>query len=82
MLDVRQGIVHVIGPELGLSLLPRESDRLWTLNAVRVPDDVDEPSVRTHLLDEFNIEIGAGLGPLAGFGVSRRSTGAPPGPTT
>ena len=52
--------------EMGLSLLPPESDRLWTLNAVRVPDGVDEAAVRTHLLDQFNIEIGAGLGPLAG----------------
>jgi alanine-glyoxylate transaminase/serine-glyoxylate transaminase/serine-pyruvate transaminase len=50
----------------GLSLLPPESDRLWTLNAVRVPAGVDEPAVRMHLLDEFGIEIGAGLGPLAG----------------
>ena len=41
-------------------------ERLWTLNAVRVPDGVDEAAVRKHLLDEFNIEIGAGLGPLAG----------------
>ena len=52
--------------ELGLTLLPPEPDRLWTLNAVRVPEGVDEPSVRKHLLDEYNIEIGAGLGPLAG----------------
>ena len=52
--------------ELGLTLLPAEADRLWTLNAVRVPDGVDEPTARKHLLDEFNIEIGAGLGPLAG----------------
>ena len=52
--------------ELGLTLLPPEQDRLWTLNTVRVPDGVDEPSVRKHLLDEYNIEIGAGLGPLAG----------------
>jgi len=52
--------------EIGLSLLPRESDRLWTLNAVRVPPGVDEAGVRMHLLDQFNIEIGAGLGPLAG----------------
>ena len=43
-----------------------EGERLWTLNAVRVPDGVDEAAVRKHLLDEFNIEIGAGLGPLAG----------------
>ena len=33
---------------------------------MRVPDGVDEPTVRMHLLDEYNIEIGAGLGPLAG----------------
>lgn len=51
---------------IGLSLLPPEGERLWTLNAVRVPDGVDEANVRKHLLDEFNIEIGAGLGPLAG----------------
>jgi alanine-glyoxylate transaminase/serine-glyoxylate transaminase/serine-pyruvate transaminase len=50
----------------GLSVLPREGERLWTLNAVRVPENVDDAAVRRHLLDEFNIEIGAGLGPLAG----------------
>ena len=51
---------------LGLSVLPREGERLWTLNAVKVPDGVDEAEVRKHLLETFNIEIGAGLGPLAG----------------
>ena len=51
---------------LGLSLLPPASERLWTLNAVRVPDGVDEGAVRRTLLEEFNIEVGAGLGPLAG----------------
>jgi alanine-glyoxylate transaminase / serine-glyoxylate transaminase / serine-pyruvate transaminase len=51
---------------LGLTVLPREGERLWTLNAIRVPDGVDESAVRRYLLDEFNIEIGAGLGPLAG----------------
>ena len=51
---------------LGLSLLPPPPERLWTLNAVRVPDGVDEADVRRRLLDEFSIEIGAGLGPLAG----------------
>jgi alanine-glyoxylate transaminase/serine-glyoxylate transaminase/serine-pyruvate transaminase len=51
---------------IGLGLLPPEGERLWTLNAVRVPDGVDEAAVRKVLLDEFNIEIGAGLGPLAG----------------
>ena len=33
---------------------------------MRVPDGVDEAAVRRRLLDEFSIEIGAGLGPLAG----------------
>ncbi|MGE5245981.1 MAG: pyridoxal-phosphate-dependent aminotransferase family protein [Betaproteobacteria bacterium] len=51
---------------LGLTVLPPEGERLWTLNAVRVPDGVDEAAVRRHLLDEFGIEIGSGLGPLAG----------------
>ena len=51
---------------LGLSLLPPAGERLWTLNAVTVPDGIDEAAVRRRLLDEFSIEIGAGLGPLAG----------------
>jgi alanine-glyoxylate transaminase / serine-glyoxylate transaminase / serine-pyruvate transaminase len=51
---------------LGLSLLPPDGERLWTLNAVKVPDGIDEAAVRRRLLDEFSIEIGAGLGPLAG----------------
>ena len=51
---------------LGLSLLPPAPERLWTLNAVRVPEGVDEAAVRRRLLEEFAIEIGAGLGPLAG----------------
>jgi alanine-glyoxylate transaminase / serine-glyoxylate transaminase / serine-pyruvate transaminase len=52
--------------ELGLSLLPPPAERLWTLNAVRVPDGVEEANVRKQLLQKYNIEIGAGLGPLAG----------------
>lgn len=52
--------------QLGLSLLPPADERLWTLNAVRVPPGVDDAAVRRRLLEEFNIEIGAGLGPLAG----------------
>ena len=51
---------------LGLTLLPREGERLWTLNAVAVPQGVDDAAVRKVLLQDFNIEIGAGLGPLAG----------------
>lgn len=51
---------------IDLELLPPAAERLWTLNAVRVPAGVDEAAVRRQLLDEFGIEIGAGLGPLAG----------------
>jgi alanine-glyoxylate transaminase/serine-glyoxylate transaminase/serine-pyruvate transaminase len=51
---------------MGLSLLPPPAERLWTLNAVRLPAGVDEAAVRRTLLSTYNIEVGAGLGPLAG----------------
>jgi alanine-glyoxylate transaminase/serine-glyoxylate transaminase/serine-pyruvate transaminase len=51
---------------LGLTVLPPEGERSFTLNAVRVPDGIDDAAVRRYLLEEFNVEIGAGLGPLAG----------------
>lgn len=50
----------------GWSLLPAPDDRAWSLNAVRVPAGVDEAAARKRLLAEHRIEIGAGLGPLAG----------------
>jgi alanine-glyoxylate transaminase / serine-glyoxylate transaminase / serine-pyruvate transaminase len=51
---------------LGLHLLPPPAERLWSLNAVSVPEGVDEACIRKQLLEEHRIEIGAGLGPLAG----------------
>jgi alanine-glyoxylate transaminase/serine-glyoxylate transaminase/serine-pyruvate transaminase len=54
---------------IGVGLLPPEGERLWDLNAVRVPTTLAgaaEAGVRQHLLNEASIEIGAGLGPLAG----------------
>ena len=36
------------------------------LNAVVIPDGVDDKTVRSRLLNEFGIEIGGGLGPMAG----------------
>jgi alanine-glyoxylate transaminase/serine-glyoxylate transaminase/serine-pyruvate transaminase len=51
---------------MGLSLLPPAGERLWTLNTVRVPAGLDEAAVRKTLLTTYNIEVGAGLGPLAG----------------
>ena len=52
--------------ELGLEFLVEAGDRLPQLNTISVPEGVDEAAVRKRLLDEYNIEIGAGLGPMAG----------------
>lgn len=51
---------------MGLSMQVAEGERLWTLNTVRVPDGVDELRIRKQLLEEFNIEIGGGLGVFKG----------------
>ena len=51
---------------MGLEFLVREDARLPQLNAVHVPAGIDEAAVRQALLGDFNLEIGAGLGPLAG----------------
>jgi alanine-glyoxylate transaminase/serine-glyoxylate transaminase/serine-pyruvate transaminase len=51
---------------MGLCLVPPAGERLWTLNTVRAPQGVDEAAVRRTLLSMFNLEVGAGLGPLAG----------------
>jgi alanine-glyoxylate transaminase/serine-glyoxylate transaminase/serine-pyruvate transaminase len=52
--------------QLGMDLLPAPAERLWSLNAVRIPEGVDDALTRRQLLDRFGIEIGSGLGPLAG----------------
>jgi alanine-glyoxylate transaminase/serine-glyoxylate transaminase/serine-pyruvate transaminase len=51
---------------MGLSFKVKESDRLPQLNAITVPEGVDEAEVRKRLLNEYQLEIGAGLGSLAG----------------
>jgi alanine-glyoxylate transaminase/serine-glyoxylate transaminase/serine-pyruvate transaminase len=51
---------------LGCEPQAQAGHRLPTLNCVRVPAGVDEAAVRKTLLVEFGIEIGGGLGPLAG----------------
>ena len=51
---------------MGLSFIVDEPYRLPQLNSVTIPEGVDEAQVRTRLLTEFNLEIGAGLGALAG----------------
>jgi alanine-glyoxylate transaminase/serine-glyoxylate transaminase/serine-pyruvate transaminase len=50
---------------MGLELLVRKpAERLPTVTAVMIPDGIDDGKVRSQLLDEFNIEIAGGLGPL------------------
>ncbi|GMR08600.1 MAG: alanine--glyoxylate aminotransferase family protein [Gammaproteobacteria bacterium] len=51
---------------MGLSMLVDEQYRLPQLNAITVPEGTDEAAVRARLLDEYSLEIGAGLGDLAG----------------
>ena len=51
---------------LDLSLLVPPEHRLPTLTTPRVPPGVDELAVRRRLLNEFNIEIAGGFGPLKG----------------
>jgi alanine-glyoxylate transaminase/serine-glyoxylate transaminase/serine-pyruvate transaminase len=50
----------------GLKMLVAESHRLPQLNTVQVPDGVDEAGVRARMLASYDLEIGAGLGPLKG----------------
>jgi alanine-glyoxylate transaminase/serine-glyoxylate transaminase/serine-pyruvate transaminase len=50
--------------KMGLSYVPKKS--LHTLNCIRIPDKADDAAVRRRLLEEYGIEIGAGLGPMAG----------------
>ena len=51
---------------LGVEPLVEEQYRLPELNTVKIPEGVDDKKVRSTLLNEYGIEIGAGLGPLAG----------------
>jgi len=51
---------------MGIRFLVKEQYQLPQMNAVYCPEGVNEAEVRKRLLTEFGIEIGAGLGPLAG----------------
>jgi alanine-glyoxylate transaminase/serine-glyoxylate transaminase/serine-pyruvate transaminase len=52
--------------EFGFERLAPDGEELWPLLAVRLPEDVDDTSVRGPLLSEHGIEISGGLGALAG----------------
>lgn len=51
---------------MGLGFVVPETNRLPQLNSVTIPEGVDDAAVRAQLLNDFNLEIGAGLGVLAG----------------
>ncbi|MDH5407049.1 MAG: alanine--glyoxylate aminotransferase family protein, partial [Gammaproteobacteria bacterium] len=51
---------------MGINFVVAEKDRLPQLNAVTIPAGVDDAAVRKSLLNDHNLEIGAGLGALAG----------------
>lgn len=51
---------------MGLSFVVKEADRLPQLNAVTLPEGVDDAKVRGLLLNDYDLEIGAGLGAMAG----------------
>ncbi len=51
---------------MGMEFLVDEEYRLPQLNSVKVPEGVDEAAVRSALLQNYSLEIGAGLGALAG----------------
>ncbi|MDH5357149.1 MAG: alanine--glyoxylate aminotransferase family protein [Gammaproteobacteria bacterium] len=51
---------------MGIDFVVKEGDRLPQLNTVWIPEGVDDAVVRSTLLNEFNLELGAGLGDLAG----------------
>lgn len=51
---------------MGLRMFVEEPYRLWSLNTVSIPEGIDDGKVRKKLLDEYNLEIGGGLGPIKG----------------
>jgi alanine-glyoxylate transaminase/serine-glyoxylate transaminase/serine-pyruvate transaminase len=51
---------------MGLTFIVDKAHRLPQLNAVSIPEGIDDATVRSRLLNEYNLEIGAGLGALAG----------------
>jgi alanine-glyoxylate transaminase/serine-glyoxylate transaminase/serine-pyruvate transaminase len=68
--------------EMGIEYVSQEGHHLPMLNAVKIPDGVDDMTVRRRLLEDYGIEIGGGLGAfkgkawrigLMGHGSSRRN---------
>jgi alanine-glyoxylate transaminase/serine-glyoxylate transaminase/serine-pyruvate transaminase len=51
---------------MGLKMFVERQHRLWSLNTIAIPEGIDDVKVRKNLLEEYNLEIGGGLGPLKG----------------
>jgi alanine-glyoxylate transaminase/serine-glyoxylate transaminase/serine-pyruvate transaminase len=64
-LDCHRRLVEGLGA-LGLGMLVPPDHRLPMLNSIRIPEGAADAEVRSRLRNEHKIEIGAGLGPLAG----------------
>jgi alanine-glyoxylate transaminase/serine-glyoxylate transaminase/serine-pyruvate transaminase len=63
----RNHLALVAGLEaMGLRMAVAPAYRLPQLNSVTIPEGVDDAALRAALLDEYDLEIGAGLGALAG----------------
>jgi alanine-glyoxylate transaminase/serine-glyoxylate transaminase/serine-pyruvate transaminase len=60
-LDLKKGL-----EALNVRFVVKEQDRLPQLNAVYIPDGVEDAVARRALLDDYGLEIGAGLGAMAG----------------
>ena len=64
--DVNHQALRAGFEAMGLSFVVDQASRLPQLNSVSIPEGVDDAAVRSRLLNEYNLEIGAGLGPMAG----------------
>ena len=63
----RNHLALVAGLEaMGLRMQVAPDYRLWTLNTVQIPEGIDDLRVRQQLLEEFDLEIGGGLGVFKG----------------
>ena len=51
---------------IGLEMLVDKESRLPSLNAIKIPEGIDDMQVRSKLLNDYHIEVGGGLGPFAG----------------
>jgi alanine-glyoxylate transaminase/serine-glyoxylate transaminase/serine-pyruvate transaminase len=63
----RNHLALVAGVEgMGLKMFVDPPHRLWSLNTIVIPEGIDDVKVRKLFLEEYNTEIGGGLGSLKG----------------